>query len=837
MGATARQDPRRTAPLVEVVPSATAEVGSIVKARRGLRHDTAFVVGVVDEQADVVWSSGETGRLPMKRLGTPVLRAALDVRSVPGRLLRLLSDRGAEPYQTEGASATMQARIDDLLKLREHAIGFLLDRRPLSLSLSDCLALPIDPWRVRYEFLATPGALGDVDGIARDIVTDSSAPVGVRTVVALKYPLAAGDAAPEVDVVFGSDRSRRDYSALSTAALTLAYGIEAVGIRAGSKLGLAVSDPFQLSTSVAPASVLAAREHSAPAGQRVPIQPGTPLPIVDDLIDRGVPIEVVPDDREVDVKAMGIPTAAYVLARTDPTKLDAEQVVGLRFKEEAVRRYLAGDLAVEPALPGDVAADLKQLRAVIGGAVIPPGPAKSDLVQELHDVLGSTGQPPSEVLLSDRSVWGVLIDAGVPGSSSTGPLGEEFAGLSALTRARTALLEWRWEEARAVARDGLREARGEAVRDELLNITACALWLQGEPEPALAALDSALEGAYTDALLINASVIATELEHDSAVERLVKLAREAPSAHQRAVAAERALVMWLNDNARIWEDEEDDALPTDIRDALRPLLRENLPDDRYQRILRVLASRDDDWLAAQPNTSFGPNTGRASTRIFRARAEGIDTYIEAMASVLRAGNTEPWLLSERDSVVDAAIEVLFERNDEISAAFFGLTVIDGDLPMARAQRVALKCLTVASIVANVDPEESEPKERFIDFVADSHRDLKSLDSDDRDRLSGLVTIAAERLARAYFGFRYNEFDEAIDAYNAMMDRIGSIPSRNLNRQAVGEAFAPISRFCSDTWSILDRLRPLLEDEDLIHAVQSMMSQASDMAHRIEAVTR
>lgn len=302
------------------------------------------------------------------------------------------------------------------------------------------------------------------------------------------------------------------------------------------------------------------------------------------------------------------------------------------------------------------------------------------------------------------------------------------------------------------------------------------------------------------------------------------------------MAAERALILWINDDARIWE-QDDETLPVEIRDALRPIIREDLPEDRYLRILKVLANHDDDWLASQPDSAFGARANSASTRIFKARAAGLDDFAEALTAELKRGNQDDWVVRERDSVVEAAIEVLFERNDELSAALFGLTLIDARLPMPTEQRVPLKCLTVASIAANVDPKESEPQERFIDFVVESHADLASLDHDDRERLGGLVTIAAERLAAAYFGFRYNEFDEVIDGYNAMMAGIGSIPSGRLNHQAVREAFGPISRFCSETWNILHRLRPYLEDEKLTEAVAAMMSQASDMGHRIAAVTR
>lgn len=679
--------------LVEDVRRAPDLVGAVIRYRKVFASDDGLVLGLLgDGRAEIVRRTGDVVSIPVSRIKETIAGPDAEVRSVPGRLLRFLHTNGSTEFRSNEAVATVRRRLDELTQVREHAIGLLLDRGPLSLSLPDCLALPIEPWRVRYEFLASLPTADDATALATSIVSDEGAPAEVRALVALN---------------FGSQSVRQ----------------------------------FLVD--------------SAPAAESLPVEWAEPVTRLHEVL------------------------------------------------------YQAS-----------------------GGALRDP------VVEELLDLVESNGKKqPSETVLADGSVWPLLLELELTGGAMSGHLGEEFAGVSALTRAKAALFEWEWDDARSIAREGLREARREEVRDELLNIVACALWLQGEPEPALAALDNALEGAYTDALLINASVIAAELEHDSAIDRFVKLAREAPTAHQRAVAAERALVLWDNDDARIWEDDDHESLPDEIRDALRPLIREELPEDRYLRVLRVLADRDSDWLAVRRNDAFGSNLGSSAVRIFRARATGLDKYVEALAAELRQQSPPGWVSQERDGIVEAAIQVLFERNDELTAAFFGLTLIDANLPMAAEQRVPLKCLTVASITANLDPEESEPNLRFIDLVAQAHRELAEVDPPNRDRLSGLVEIAAERLARSYCISRYRQFDDAIDAYNMLMDRIGSIPARNLNRRAAREAFDPIRSFCTDTYDIFRKLRPFIGDAQLQEAIDSMMRQSADIGHRIAAVTR
>lgn len=699
---TAPREPAGQLPLLESARPAGEYVGAVVRYRKIVSSETGFVLGVLgDGRAEIVKGTGETVPVPIAKIKETLADPAPEVRSVPGRLLRFLNSGGADGFRTDDVVATVRGRLDELTQVRDHAIGLLLDRGPLLLSLPDCLALPIEPWRVRYEFLVGSGAGDDQTGLALSITSDPGAPTEVRALVAL---------------MFGPER---------------------------------------------------------------------------------------------------------------------------------VKQFLIVDSAAEESLPSEWAPSVLQLRDSLyqfGSGIL-----RDPVVDELLAVVGSNGQEqPSEVLLADRSTWPLLLDLGLTGSGSSGPLGAEFAGVSALRRAKNALFEWKWDEARSIARDGLRASRREEVRDELLNIVACALWLKGEPEPALAALDTALDGAYTDALLINASVIATELEHDSARDRLVRLAREAPTGHQRAVAAERALVLWDNDEDRIWEDDDDETLPTEIRDALRPLISEPLPADRYLRVLRVLASRDDEWLAARAQANFGVNAadqacGNATiVRVYQARAAGIDRYVEVLAAELRKGKTADWVPQERDGIVEAATQVLFERNDELSAAFFGMTLLDANLPMKVDQGVALRCLTVASIAQNVREEGGEPQLRFIDWVEEAKKDLASLDGTDRERLSGLVEIAAGALAVSYLISRSEHLQQAEVTWNKLCLEAQQAlfnPTVRLNMPKVKQGLAPIAGMCRETEQLFGRLKPFVDDYDLGQRITQLTRLASDLRRMMENPTQ
>lgn len=825
------------AKLVEVVPTAAEHVGAVVRFRKILASETGVVLGLTgDGQAEIVNESGEVTLVPIAKIKKTIAEPSREARSLIGRLMRYLTSDAYYSIEAPARVAqggVVRARIEELKGVREHAIALLMDRQSLSLSLPVCLALPIEPWRVRYEFLAGGVSSEEVQDLAASILADPATPASIRALIALKFSMPLSAAGPEVEALFSADRQGVGCTSLAATAQEMSEEFGILGLTGHTALRDAAVEPARLAAASQGAAIIAALSGDYPSGRPVEVDGTTPLAIVDDLVDRRIQVAVAMDGSGTPVDPH---LHAYLVARTDPARLATDDVVTLGFGDEALRRYLAGDTTVEPALPAGKADDVKALRlAVAAGDGTPV--IRDPLLRELRDVLVSRGAiSPSEMLLADYSTWRELIDAGVVGSSRTGPLGERFVGVSALTRAAAALHEWRWEEARSIAREGLREVRAEEVRDELLNIVACALWLSGEPEPALAALDNALEGAYTDALLINASVVATELEHDSAIDRFVKLAREAPTAHQRAVAAERALVLWDNDDARIWDD-DDESLPVEIRDALRPLIREHLPEDRYLRVLRTLANRDSLWLAAQSSDAFGSNVRSTVARVFRARAKGLDRYIEALSWELRATSSSDWIMQERDALVEAATRALLQDIEELPAAFFGLTLLDSDLAMTPKQSVPLKCLTVVSVVANVVRDEGEPNLRFIDLVTEAKRDLDNLTAEDREKFRALVEMAGDSLGRAYLISRAKQMAEAHSAFRLLDMRISTMPRRHVNWQAVRQVSGPISEFCTDTYNVLSRVRPLVDDGELRTAVIELTSQASSLGSEVAGATR
>lgn len=491
---------------------------------------------------------------------------------------------------------------------------------------------------------------------------------------------------------------------------------------------------------------------------------------------------------------------------------------------------MAGDDDAIEALPERRRRDAKIARSLKQGETPTEDPLDPVLAALLAVLRGGGAIAPTSELLTDRSTWALLIPLGGVSGPTSGADGEEFADLVALTRARKALFEWDWDRSQSLARDGLRGARREAVRDELLNIVACSLWLQGDHERALAALDRALEGDYSDALLTNAAVVASELEHRIAIDRFVKIAREAPGPHQRAMAAERALMLWVTDEDRIWDDDRE-TLPEEILSTLRSLISELIPDERYIRIIRTLATHDDEWLASQPEAAFGAHATTAPVRIFRARAQGLEDFAAALARELGNGGAEKWVEEERDSVVTAAIDILVNRGGEMSAAFFGMTLIQAEIPMEPLQRVSLNCLTVASITQSIDTDVAEPKDECIDWVNWARTEFPKLSEDHREVAAPLIQIAGEALARTYGRARAAQLAQAREVFEKVEGQLRAMYSHQINHEAVQEIMTPISALCHDSWTVLNKVRALISDRDLLEAIDGIMALASDLGNK------
>ena len=747
--------------------------------------------------------------------------------------MHLLPRTVADSHVTDAARVVVQEALDELLALGdEHAVGLLLDRKALRLTDAECRRVPVAPWRVAYELLQDHASGTNARrSNASAIVADTSAPLGVRLRVALAERIALAPLGGDTATLF--TRVTGVGAELSSTAAAVGAALAHTGLESASRLTMAAQNPARFAATSSRAAAYSVLAGGASPKARSIEPDGLAPTIIDDLIDAGGTVEGGSSSVRIEVPGMpSMSLSAYVEARTRPEALSTDAVVALEFSEEAYRRYIEGDDAAAAVLVGSRLADAEIARSIRRGD-IPAGEAQDPLLRELLEVIRSPGQAdPSVSLLDDASTWGVLISNGVRPPAGGGAQSDRYLDLLALNHARDALFAWEWQRAQDVARDRLRGARHEAARDELLNIIACALWLQNKPEPALAALDSALEGEYTDALLTNAAVVASELEHGRAIDRFVKIAREAPSAHQRAMAAERALLLWANDDARVWAS-EGETLPADILAAIRPLIGERIPSERYLRILKTLAAHDSIWFAAQPPQAFATNAGSVEVRIFQARARGIEEFVAELSKALRADHADKWVIEERDSIVDTAIGILAEQSDELGAAMFGITLLKGEIPLEPRQRVPLTCLTVIAMVQHIDTDEGEPKDEFIDWILGAKRTLASLEGHDRQILEPMVSLAGDELARTFARARARQIDQARDMLVRVNAQLSGVPAWQINHEKVGELTRPLAMFCRDTWKILHKVRPLISDAHLLRSVDELMRLASDLTSRAE----
>lgn len=804
-------------------------VGGLFRARRSLFKTEPFAV--IDQSAHNVtgiWAiSGETDTLPATKVKAPLLSADGSILSHAGRLWAMLFSPGMRTRLSDELERTLTASYQGLISEPGHALGLVLDRKQLGLPVDYALKLPIEDWRIHYEYLSDfLAGSPERRAHAEKIAADTTAPSGIRLRVAAAEGLDGSGGIEEARLLFAATPARLDL--VQNAARIVASYLAESGVHGAIELRESIDIAPSVQARSAAALALAVTGGAAFDRETAVEVAGLPIEVVDDLIDRGVRnfgFSGVSADAAVDAMP-DVPLRTYVRARIAPADLSSSEVVQLGFTSEGIRRYLNGDQTVAEAIPSARLIDVAAARALRRGEAI-PGEPKDPSLRELAETVNGSENAATQVLLSDKSVWATLIHAGITG---VGP--DELRNLAALHVSRSKLFEWDWIGAAGAARDGLRTAKREAVRDELLNVLACSLWMQGRPEQALSALDSALEGEYSDALLTNAAVVATELEHSEAVDRFVRLAEEAVGPQQRALAAEKALILWKRDDARLWEEDSDD-IPEEIIEVLRLLIAEPIDDERYERVLRVLAENDEEWLAAQPIAAFGAHSGKPMVRVLKARAEGIDKFITALGNELRdaKGGAEPWVEGERDSLVEAAIGVLIENITEVGAAVFGMTIVEAKLPMKPVQRVPLVCLTVTAISMSMDGSEGEPKDIFIDWVLNARSELSSLDTDDRERMSSMVTLAGESLARSYAGARSQQLDQAVDFFNGILDKLRVIPAYQVNHQAVQELMSPISALCRESWDILNKVRPLVSDPDLLRWVDSVMAHASELGNK------
>ena len=561
-----------------------------------------------------------------------------------------------------------------------------------------------------------------------------------------------------------------------------------------------------------------------------------PSSLLDDAIELGV-LRVEPNERQHSL-------AKYVLARTDPDVLVRDDLIELNHEPEIARRaFLQGDRATLDALPESRTTNqLKVLDSLRGGDVHAAieqlasfdGQTRSKVESIARSLEQSSLEAATDEVLTDGTTWPILAplipaDASLLNSlSADRPAMRGIAAWRALSGAVARLWDWDWEGAAVEAKRCLLVARDEQTRDEALNLLACAEWELGDDADAIAALSSALEGSYTEGLQVNIGVVATGLEPRLAGEHLGKLAAQAPTQAMRVAAASRALDLWYADPEPWATDEGEHVLPADLRDALRRLVRSDVDEAAFVRFTRTMSRWDEEWLASEDSLSGSPFAGSAAASVYQAKARDFESFVKTLASVLRRDDAPAWASEERDGLVGSAINALDPDDANSFAASFGLVLIDNGLPMGASVYIDLVAYTVVAVCQGIDPEEGEPKERFIDMVAQARSRVGEVAADEQERSGKVLDFAASTVARSIAAARAHQYDQVVDLYNDLVNKLRGVPGHQINRSAVRGATQPAIDFLSDTVRMLERLIAQIPNDEFHNQLTEFRNSAREL---------
>jgi hypothetical protein len=154
-----------------------------------------------------------------------------------------------------------------------------------------------------------------------------------------------------------------------------------------------------------------------------------------------------------------------------------------------------------------------------------------------------------------------------------------------------------WEgDLAATYEHGTQLARGvkalEIQEDETRSMTAYALYTMGRVDEALDLLESALQGEYTENLLVNASIVAARARPEVGVRYLARLVDEAPTPALQRAGLDQAI--------RIWQD-TDVEFPQVLVPALVTVLSGPQPVSDYLRLGNVAVNVAPDIVRTLPN--------------------------------------------------------------------------------------------------------------------------------------------------------------------------------------------------------------------------------------------
>jgi hypothetical protein len=544
--------------------------------------------------------------------------------------------------------------------------------------------------------------------------------------------------------------------------------------------------------------------------------------ILDDLVDAGA---LTP---ELALAGVETPHRAYLLARLRPHELDDAGAAVVGHHAELARRYCRRrdrtNLRQLPDSPG-VAHFQALLDVIEGGA-----PDAARLHADTVDLLALAGRaldalrakatnnlPPPVV--RDPTLWTMFAAHAQSGQLSpdadTRAAAPDLAQWCDLQRLVGLLWDERWSDAVLLGEKLTSGLDRERQEDEALNLTAYALARLDRGDEAIALLERAMAGSYTEALLVNLSVVASRAKPDVAAAHFARIVNEAPTRDLQIAALRRAVEVWQTASSA----------PTFPPDLVRPLevvLSGPCTIEDYATFTSLAATVAPEAMLRLPD----PGDERSPIRrIQRARARlsqdddfGMKDLATEFIAVFRQVGRPPWFSTEWDDLMTSVGTSVFVPFGEAPGSAVFIDTVFGDAPelLTQHQRFVLLPQAGAHLAAlfakTEDALSAEAMRKFF------YRPIEEFLAERSKLDPGAVELVAQNFHKTlciaglhYLGAMQ---DTLAEPYNALVQRLrwdsqNRFSILNQMRSILGKA----AEHQEEGDRVLDRLRRLGVDTE------------------------
>lgn len=425
--------------------------------------------------------------------------------------------------------------------------------------------------------------------------------------------------------------------------------------------------------------------------------------------------------------------------------------------------------------------------------------------------------------------------ADISPTSKIGTLAE-LKARACLREALERIFSAQWERASILAKEVLRITNQEDIRDEALNLLACAQWQLGHDEQAIKSLSHALEGEYNASLQTNIGVIAANLEPEIAAEYLGQLSLEAPTTELKYAALIRGVSIWLKGLSEDDESPMPELLGIATRNLASSSLDSNdLSDEELWSVLYTLAVHDATWLKTNLLNSRISTSRKQMVQVALARTEGPLEFVKAVGQL--KDTDSPWCAKQRRDLVNLVLRIQSNMPLSQYAIIMGMALLETDIELVPVDGVRLRLYSVLGVCKLLDDKGSEPsdsvKTTFFEAVAILTNQCSAQEQLDLYKLLG---IAGSGLLASVIRARYLLLGEVKKVMHKMISDIGTIPRRDINILALRETADQMLQTCQKAVLVVDKIKPFVSDEKVIESAKEFLDVTENLIERLELLS-